>query len=309
MRKYQFLTIVVTILISSQYSVAQPDSIPVTAKSAWGLVSKYVKAKYGSAHLFMLQAGDIISPQNSGVSDTDDTLLFYKGIDVMGYDSLYWKGTAYEWSIICGYDGLSKDSCLLIYVTERNGKPTRFAEYIQPKSGLNLRGALFTPIKDNEWFNSDSILTMIPKSRRSYISSRIPLNFTLMKIDKYRYTKLDTITVWTDIFSSTNIDTWAYYDAKTGEYIYSYVIGNVDETQSGSVDRVYPNPSASSFSLGKEFEYESVQIVNTMGEVVAEWLNTEIGKVFEVDGIPNGVYILRSSCNGRKYSQPLVISR
>lgn len=309
MIKYHFLTIVLTILISSQYSVAKSDSIPVTAKYAWGLVSKYVKAKYGSAHLFMLQAGDIISPQNSGVSDTDDTLLFYKGIDVMGYDSLYWKGTAYEWSIICGYDGLSKDSCLLIYVTEHNGKPTRFAEYIQPKSGLNLRGALFTPIKDNEWFNSDSIFTMIPKSRRSYISSRIPLIFTLMKTDRHFLPNHDSITVWTDEFSASSIGSWSYYDAKTGEYIGGVIIGNVNETQSGSIDMVYPNPSASSFNLGKEFEYESVQIVNTMGEVVAEWLNTEIGKVFDIDGIPNGVYILRSNCNGRMYSQPLVISR
>jgi hypothetical protein len=307
MKKHIFTAVV--LLIGCQYLLAQePDSIPITAKSAWGIVSKHLETKYGSSSLYMLQAGDILKPDEAEVYNTDDTLLFIKGKDQWGDDSLYWKGTAYRWNLICGYKGLSQDSILSIFVTEHSGKPTTITETINAGSEINLYGRVFKPIQDEEWFNSDSLYLKIPDIYKSYISQRAPLTMTLLQSDDTRKSP-DTVVVWAEVFYSTFMYAWSYFDAKTADYLGGVIIGDVDESKEGDKGRVYPNPSASTFSLDKEYSYQSVQIANTMGEVMATWLNTETGKVFSTDGIPSGVYILRTNRGGKQYSQPLVISR
>lgn len=305
MKKHIIAMVVLIILWGCQSALAKTDTIPLTAKKAWGIVAKQLESKYGSALLYQLQ------PVSNNIS-SNDTSLFLKGKNFWGGDSLFWKGNAYEWFIRCGYEGLAFDSVLYINVSVQIGKPANIVERSIPKlSAYSLHPFLYKAIPDTVWIDSDVFSLKMSQSMRSplVIFETLPLTISLQYTSMAK--NLDTNLVWihSDFSTLFGLMSWDYFEGETGTYITTTAV-SVEETQADDgTDRVYPNPSVSTFNLSKEYSYESVQIANTMGEVVATWLNTEPSKVFNTEGIPGGVYILRTSRSGKQYSQPLVISR
>ena len=83
-------------------------------------------------------------------------------------------------------------------------------------------------------------------------------------------------------------------------------------TQAVSVS-VYPNPASSGALLSIRFDFNSrpgnteLSIYNIKGRLIKRFSSQTLWQV--PDTMPNGIYLLRTVCNGRMYAEKIVIHR
>jgi hypothetical protein len=79
----------------------------------------------------------------------------------------------------------------------------------------------------------------------------------------------------------------------------------VSENQSNQ--NIFPNPASTHFQIQLSSEVKSLQLVNSIGEVVQTWNSQE--SLFELNQFPNGIYFVHWEDAEGKHSEKLIVLR
>lgn len=89
---------------------------------------------------------------------------------------------------------------------------------------------------------------------------------------------------------------------------YDATYTSVDNTPVDDVVRLFPNPTANSITIDAKQPIQSIQIINTLGQICyAATLNTTFATI-DVSQLPKGVYFALMVINNLPYTQKLIVT-
>src|SRR5690606_11139399 len=92
------------------------------------------------------------------------------------------------------------------------------------------------------------------------------------------------------------------------QYLITFERGVIDGIISATqIARIYPNPATSVLNIEMNEEAQSMELIDMTGKSVMKINESFSSRQVSVDGLKNGVYVLKIEQNGKQYQSRVVI--